>query len=570
MSALSIQPPFPIFTDTDGSPLENGYIWLGTANLNPQTSPITAYWDAALTIPAAQPIRTLGGYPSNAGTPARLYVDVTSSYSILVQNKNGSLVYSAPAATEREIANNISYTPGPDSLLTATNVQAALDQLSDDEDGSSYVGFLQAGAGAVPRTAQSKMRDVVSVKDFGAIEGDASANGAANATAFANAVAASVGKVLLIPSGIWWIDGELVLPEKTKLVGQGMTSTILKHNGAGVFIKTPATFPAYTSNVCISDIMVYGNASTTTGIDLTNTSDASIRDVKVMNCTTGVYCEYGWDNQLEFVHCVLNRGDGFYFNYEANQITLVACASYSNNGSGLVAYQCRMVACYGCTFETNAAYGVYVTSSTSIAAGSRSTLLSGCYIEGNSTFEVLLQNGGGGADPSSVSIDACYFVCMAGKAQTAIRVVDADGVNIQNCNFDTGTATYLYSAFASGGSNVVFGVNTDFSTNKSVIQTKEKEARAKAWANFGGKTTVTINESYNVSSIVRNSAGNYTVTLSNAMPSSYFAVVATSEDGSSYASQYASVAFNTSTQFNILVAESGVLVDGRTISFVVF
>jgi hypothetical protein len=39
MTALSIQPPFPIFTDTDGSPLENGYIWIGTANLTPKATP---------------------------------------------------------------------------------------------------------------------------------------------------------------------------------------------------------------------------------------------------------------------------------------------------------------------------------------------------------------------------------------------------------------------------------------------------------------------------------------------------------------------------------------------------
>ena len=91
MTALSIQPPFPIFTDTDGSPLENGYIWLGAANLDPQGNPITAYWDAALTITAAQPIRTSGGYPSRSGTPARLYV--ASDYSIRVQNKNGSQIY---------------------------------------------------------------------------------------------------------------------------------------------------------------------------------------------------------------------------------------------------------------------------------------------------------------------------------------------------------------------------------------------------------------------------------------------------------------------------------------------
>jgi len=71
MSALSIQPTYPIFTETNGLPLENGYIWLGTANLDPQGNPINVYWDAALTIPAGQPIRTLNGYPSRNGTPGR-------------------------------------------------------------------------------------------------------------------------------------------------------------------------------------------------------------------------------------------------------------------------------------------------------------------------------------------------------------------------------------------------------------------------------------------------------------------------------------------------------------------
>jgi hypothetical protein len=99
MSALSIQPTYPIFTDIDGQPLEDGFVWIGQANLDPQVNPINVFWDAALTIPAGQPIRTLGGYPSNSGTPARLYVN--SDYSIRVMNKNGSVVYSAPAATER-------------------------------------------------------------------------------------------------------------------------------------------------------------------------------------------------------------------------------------------------------------------------------------------------------------------------------------------------------------------------------------------------------------------------------------------------------------------------------------
>ena len=136
MTTLSIQPPFPLITDIDGQPLEDGYIWIGTANLPPIGNPIAVYWDAALTIPAALPIRTRGGYPVNAGTPARLYVG--SDYSILVQNKNGSTLYSAP--------------------------DGASDRFS-----AAQISFLQAGAGAVVRTAQSKMRDTVSVKDFGAV-----------------------------------------------------------------------------------------------------------------------------------------------------------------------------------------------------------------------------------------------------------------------------------------------------------------------------------------------------------------------------------------------------------------
>jgi hypothetical protein len=93
MSALSIEPPYPAFAGTDGLPLENGYIWVGTVNLNPIVNPIAVYWDAALTIPAAQPIRTLNGYPVYQGTPARFYAG--SDYSIQVLDNKGSLVYTS-------------------------------------------------------------------------------------------------------------------------------------------------------------------------------------------------------------------------------------------------------------------------------------------------------------------------------------------------------------------------------------------------------------------------------------------------------------------------------------------
>jgi hypothetical protein len=93
MSALSINPPYPLFADIDGQPLENGFVWIGAVNLDPQSNPIAVYWDAALTIPAVQPIRTLAGYLVNSGTPARFYVN--ADYSIRVMNRNGSTIYTS-------------------------------------------------------------------------------------------------------------------------------------------------------------------------------------------------------------------------------------------------------------------------------------------------------------------------------------------------------------------------------------------------------------------------------------------------------------------------------------------
>jgi hypothetical protein len=130
-----------------------------------------------------QPIRTLGGYPMNSGTPARLYVN--SDYSIQVQNKNGSLIYSALAATERY-----------GNIIIS----------------SADVSFLQAGTGAVTRTAQAKMRDVVSVKDFGAV-GDGVADDTAEIQAAINHCALA-GNSLFLPAGVYLVTAALSIPQQ--------------------------------------------------------------------------------------------------------------------------------------------------------------------------------------------------------------------------------------------------------------------------------------------------------------------------------------------------------------------
>lgn len=218
MSVLSIQPTYPVFTDIDGQPLESGYIWIGTANLNPITNPINVYWDAALTQPAVQPIRTVSGYPSNAGTPARLYVN--SDYSIQVQNKNATVVYSAPEATERY-----------SDVVVGTI-------------GAGDIIYNQGGAGAVNQTVEQRLQVSVSVKDFGATGNGVVANEQPFIQAAIDDVFAAGGGTVRVPAGTYNITAQIVLKPGVSLIGDGSNNTIIDQGTTSLTaIATPSVTP---------------------------------------------------------------------------------------------------------------------------------------------------------------------------------------------------------------------------------------------------------------------------------------------------------------------------------------
>jgi parallel beta-helix repeat protein len=144
---LPVEQPFKVYTGLDGKPLDNGYVYFGQPNQNPITAQVEVYWDAAGTIPAAQPLRTMNGYILRAGTPANVFFD--GAYSELVQDSKKRQVFYARTSDEFSIA-----------AVVGGLFKAA---------GSALVGFIQAGVGAIKRTIQDELRDTIKPQQFGAV-----------------------------------------------------------------------------------------------------------------------------------------------------------------------------------------------------------------------------------------------------------------------------------------------------------------------------------------------------------------------------------------------------------------
>lgn len=143
MTATSIPSPFEFFTGSNGTALNNGYIYIGTANLNPETNPITVYWDEALSIPAAQPIRTINGWPSRNGSAARIYTNI-GDYSITVRNSSGVLVYSTNVTSQQLFISVSDFGAiGNGSTSDVAAFQAAINSVTN---GDSATIIVPAGA----------------------------------------------------------------------------------------------------------------------------------------------------------------------------------------------------------------------------------------------------------------------------------------------------------------------------------------------------------------------------------------------------------------------------------------
>jgi hypothetical protein len=141
--------PIPLFFDTRGYPMDGGHIYVGVVDGDPEVDPIDLYWDADLTIPASQPLRTIGGMIVNVTVPAAIFY-AEDDFSMRVTDANGVQVGYSPSV----YTNDSGFQPLNSELtaiaaLSTTSFGRALLTLANQAALQSAVGYTPFTGGTV-------------------------------------------------------------------------------------------------------------------------------------------------------------------------------------------------------------------------------------------------------------------------------------------------------------------------------------------------------------------------------------------------------------------------------------
>lgn len=260
------------------------------------------------------------------------------------------------------------------------------------------VPFTQAGTGAVATTVQAKLRESVSIKDFGAV-----GNGTTDDTAAITAALVASYHVV-VPAGMF------PLISSTIVVGAGQRLEFLGGNGNDASYS-PASYIVKKSTMTTDAIQVEKTGVVTGGGirgQLGNTGDgialignsAKVSDfyvyqiggvgVRVGTTAGGNFNSFKLDN----VTALSCTSHGFYIHdgkaaegADANAGTLSHCVSRDNGGDGIRVGHAFWNSFINCLTETNGGWGLYFsdTLNNGTAEARYNAVIGGDYNESNTS-----------------------------------------------------------------------------------------------------------------------------------------------------------------------------------------
>jgi len=309
---------------------------------------------------------------------------------------------------------------------------------------SNSVSFLQSGTGAVARTAQAKMRESVSVTDFGAI-----GNGVADDTAAIQAAMDSLplntadtgvmtpdgfanGGFILAQRGRYKLTAPITIQRGTRFSGESAESTqfIIAHTGSGfVYADAGRDIP---DEVVLENFSVWQDSGSTpdantAGIDLIHgpaSVDAImpvVRNVLVKGTHYGVRTSAGIGGTLQNVRCTETVSHGIYSPTVAEggvtvtSTTLLNCYTWLCGGSGVCWGKGSYVSAIGGGSDSNDRYGYegYTLLGSSMqACGAEANALGMAYFKDSDSISIGLL-GIAAAGTHGITLDNCRQVVLA-------------------------------------------------------------------------------------------------------------------------------------------------------------
>jgi hypothetical protein len=238
-------------------------------------------------------------------------------------------------------------------ISNANTLAAQLANQSDITLGDALIGFKQTYAlgimpGAVGKTLNNKMQDLVSVKDFGA-KGDGTTDDTSAIQAAIN-LACTYGGNVYLPAGTYKISAALVFTmnsvtvdpiKRPSMSGDGMGATSIYQTANANGIEIIGYDPQPAGYGLFQDFTLYGYQKNKLGIALKDIAFITISNVYLAGWSTGLYGANVLSSTFNDLVIRFNDG-GFYFEpnaafgfvSEPNAITMSNCTVGNNDSYG--------------------------------------------------------------------------------------------------------------------------------------------------------------------------------------------------------------------------------------------
>lgn len=186
---------------------------------------------------------------------------------------NNTLIFTTTFPQERELI--VSY------ALQASTLEVDADNVT----------YAPAGAGALQRTVQEKLREFVSVKDFGAVGDDVTNDRAAIQAAIDYAAGLINGAEVFFPRGVYRMNAAVNVPHSKSLTlrGEGDATKLRLFSGTGGSILNCGSAAVPPTRIVIKSLFFQGpDGGTSKGISLLNCNTARIEDCVFQNQLVGI------------------------------------------------------------------------------------------------------------------------------------------------------------------------------------------------------------------------------------------------------------------------------------------